>query len=514
MQNSIEFILEALKNIKGKEWVSIQDLIRLTGRSERSIRSAVMELEAIGLLEGRTEIGEKKKLYRLRTMDPSLLSHTLTPIGRRSVLRHFAEGGPEGRVKKPILIRPRKEEKATSKFYPSRAEPLMDLQREKEKLREYLVSYGEAGLQEILNEIWEREYKERGCPFELVMEKGLIDGKCPNAPKFSGILAASAGYYSSPTIMFRIGRVPIPAQFVIPAAYSIIQDYEQGKVVETYEARLPEKPGLLQFEELGLRGEIPAQAKLYKEIVHYELDNIVMTNIIRKDKHPSLFLRYGALVPGELHPADVLDPFKRALVFDDYTNYIMLKQRAIDARMGVFGVIEETERKASIFTQTIDEIAHRELGWERGKFEGYPDNWVLACLLDEGEYTPIVYWDRYKDIIPLISRRLQQRLGPIWSLYLRRIQEMKTYFFYLGLEGSLAVRYDFPVEIVEGPEEALELRNKVAPILREISWSDPIRNSRIPRVVSMAREGAEKWQRIIEETLPKQVFVSKGGKND
>lgn len=513
---------------RSDKWLSIEDLVELTRLSDKSVRERVRELEINDVLELSTTT-RGTRLFRLREQYRTLPESESDRSASVQTLLAFRErqaSSPTG----PIEIGA----EAVTEEYPFPFVGVMrDLEKNRDAIRKILLDVDCTELGQVYGFLRKkRENDKKGNPFEavtIIPTRGLIEGVAEQRG-YDGFLIGTASALRDSMIGLHFGRVHLPVKIPIITASGVIQRFLHDRPIKKPDLlNLPERLHPTNVDRTEFKRDLPGLPKILRQTYHYELDQQLIAEVVeylresrhyeadkktietaarmRSDRENVIFLRRGALTPGEQHPYDFMDPDKAFFVAKAFDDYLRVKDRLHDNGFNGFGVIYAGEPRRAIFREIIDEILHDRLpGWEKGRMNVLSDNDVLGLLLEEGEYTAILKKTPMEDLLNEKERMNKERLrrnlgGAVYSRYEEQRQKMKTYQFHLGSGQRVAVRYDYPVHR-DSPQEATSVRESCLPYLIPKSSPEGEFEAIMPRILRFASDAARNRIAEIDKLLP------------
>jgi hypothetical protein len=517
-------VLDILRQYPEK-WFSIDDLVKLTGFSDKSVRERVRELEINEVLEISTAT-RGTRLFRLRDQyrtlpgtesDSSDSTQTLLSVREHRVLP------PTGPIE--IGAGP------VPELHPLPFVGVMrDLHKNRDAVRKILLDVDRSELEQLY---WllrkTREKDKKANPFEavtIIPTRGLIEG-VTKQKGYDGFLIGTASASRDSIIGLHFGRVHLPVKIPIITASGVIQRFLNDRPIKKSDVlNLPERLHPTSIDRTEFRRDLAGLPKILRQTYHYELDEQLIADVVeylqdsrqyeadektiemaarmRSDPENVIFLRRGALTPGEQHPYDFMDPEKALFVGRAFDEYVRVKDRLHDNKFNGFGVISQGEPRRAIFREIIDEILGDKLpDWQKGQMNALSDNDLLAFLLEEGEYTAILKKTPMEDVLSRMDKgRLRRNLGgAVYSHYEEQRQKMKTYQFFLGSGQRRAVRYDYPV-YHDYPQEAISMRESCLPYLIHKSSPEGEFEAIFPRILKFAYDATQNRAAEIDKLLP------------
>lgn len=518
-------VLDVFQSPKfSSKWLSIEDLVQLTGLSDKSVRERVRELEITDVLEIATG-SSGTRLFRLKEQYwRHLESEPTIPGSGQTIVNLRDHKIPP--IARPIEIRP----EITKEEWPFPFVAIMrDLTKHRDAIRKIILDIDRSELEQVFQALAkQRKQDKKSNPFEAVTVialDGLVEGETQER-RFEGFLVGTASTSQDSILGLHFGHVHVPMKIPIITASGLIQMFAKDRVVEKRAVNLPERLRPTDVAKGEFKRDLPGLPKILRQTTHYDLDQQLIAEVVeylrssrhyeadkktietvtrmRSNRDPVILLRRGSLTPGEQHPYDFLDPEKALFVGKAFDDYLRIKDRLHDNEFNGFGVIVGGEPRRAIFREIIDEMLRNKLpGWEKGRMNTLSDNEVLGLLLEEGEYTAILKKTPMEDVLLRMNKdRLRQNLGgAVYAQYEERRQKMKTYQCYLGTGVHVAVRYDYPV-YRDSPEEATSVRESCLPYLIPKSSPEDEFGPTIPRILIFALDLARDRAAEIDKLLP------------
>jgi hypothetical protein len=532
-QNSKRSVEEALMDLRAyneQRWASVEDLVATTKLSDKWVRESLYRLEEQGRLL--FKIGPHGiRLYSLRLTEDEAQQDEVSVRNGEGMI---AKSAPYVGKRRVIEIGASTAERVSPPPIPV----LRELHSRRDEIREILLDTNTNELAEVFHALLEERRKDErreGNPFaavKLQATKGIIEDKVKFDTTQDAVMIGTAASAQPLILGLRFGPVSIPVKFGLTTAAGIVQDIEKGEVIkEPFEVRIPKTLSPERVSE-DYEHEFPGMTKIVREIFHYELDHETLDyglDILRSRLHykvdlesldhvqlkeqgkPLLLLKSGSLTPQEQSPFDLIDPHKRTLLLDDVNSYLRLKDRLKDRGPNclAFGVLRDTEPRRAVIRDIIDELLTRKLPeWQGGRMNTVDDNDVLGLLLDPGEFTPVLKKTPHEDLMDSMRDRARNALKPaLFAQFEMNRQRLKTYQFFIKLGHGRALRFDCPV-FRETPEEGVEIRDFVAPIL--FSWSsiESELEAPRPRILRYAEDASMRLLNKMKNLAPSWVGVS------
>lgn len=538
MKKSLTAVLEALDRYQD-EWLSINDIVKLTDYAPSTVRKRVRELEEDGKVY--IKLGNRgKKLLQLkegerrRGREDQMRANLSDFLGSETSAKSSDRAqtpSKRGRTREkdsPGIgeLLPEKEEKGETSSEKRILKPYKVLEEKRDKIREVVKKFTPSEVKDVISKLWEEE-EEKGSSnifkriplvtplpnSSLVGEKFPPESDLPDRYITIGTDASNR----KPNLLYNIAGAPVTVKIHVTAAYGIMYKYKNSNQVGKKEVKVPRH--LEQSEKVtSYEGEIREErgvSKLLREICHYEVDKKIIQKSLKENENndPILYFRDGNILPGELHPGDWLKETKAQYLSEDFNRYLSLKQSFIThENLYPFGVVKRTDKRTSVLSRIIGEIAERELDIEADKISNISESVVLTAILKAGEVTPILKKKPMTTDIDF-SKRLKKRLGPLWHHYKEKIKETEILYFYMKPEKAQAIRYEFPADIVNTGKEAYSLRNRFAPLLRTLSGQMDTRYGtlKVPRPIHYAHKEAKDWRKHLETVIKDSIKGAQGG---